>query len=108
MKFRVGLTPRAEQELREIAAWYRERSGSQEIADRWVDGILARLNRLELDPQRHALAREADLFDYDVRELLFGSGRRKTHRILFRVIDDLVEIMAIRHFAQHDVVTDGF
>jgi len=43
------------------------------------------------------------------RELHYGSGRRTTHRVLFRVLEhNVVEVMAIRHFAQQDVTPDDF
>jgi hypothetical protein len=35
--------------------------------------------------------------------MLYGSGRKKTHRALFRVQDERVEVMLIRHAAQRDV-----
>lgn len=52
------------------------------------------------------LAHESAEFPFELRELHYGSGRRTTHRALFRVVDDCVEVLAIRHHAQRDVSPD--
>lgn len=57
-------------------------------------------------PEACSLAHENDDFPYELRRLLYGSGRRITHRALFRIVDNTVEILAIRHVAQRDVTTE--
>jgi hypothetical protein len=49
------------------------------------------------------LARELRKFAFDLRESLFGVRRRPTHRVLFRIVVDVVEILAVRHVAQDDI-----
>ncbi len=95
-------------QLRRAARWYAERSQSQQVAERWYTGFLEALRALEEDPHRFALARESHRFPYELRELLYGSGRKKTHRALFRVRGNRVEVMAIRHAAQRDVRPEDF
>lgn len=51
-------------------------------------------------PLRYPLAWENQFSPEDVRELLFGLGRRPTHRALFVVRSELVYVFAIRHVAQ--------
>jgi plasmid stabilization system protein ParE len=104
MTYRVTNTRRVERELEKIASWYFERSGSQDVADAWILSYRAAASTLEKDPERHPLAREDVSFDFEVRELLFGSGRKKTHRILFRIdkADSSVVVVGVRHVAQRD------
>ena len=106
MSYQVELAPRARQDLREIIAWYVERSGSLDVADRWADGFFETVDTLRVDPTRHPLVREIASLDTDVQEVHYGSGRKKTHRILFEVIGDRVFVLRIRHFAQRDVTCD--
>lgn len=55
------------------------------------------------DPLRYEFAREADRFPYELRQRLFGTGRRITHRILFTVRNEEVVVLTVRHAAQADV-----
>jgi plasmid stabilization system protein ParE len=106
MTYEVILTARARQDLREITAWYVQRSGRQDVADRWVDGFFDTLENLRTNPTRCPLVREVASLDMDVREIHYGSGRKKTHRILYEVIGECVFIMRIRHSAQRDITRD--
>jgi plasmid stabilization system protein ParE len=94
---------RVERELRTIVAWYRTTSGSSSVAQRWHDGIVVAIRSLARRPRRGSPARENDRFDFDLFELAYGSGKRRTHRILYRFDDQEVRILAIRHVAQDDV-----
>lgn len=106
MKFEVRTSRRAQRDIREAVAWYRERSGSAEVAGEWVDGVQSAIHSLAENPDRCHLAHETERFDQDVRELLYGSGRRKTHRVLFQVEGSVVNVIAVRHFAQRDFTPD--
>lgn len=59
-------------------------------------------------PHRGSIARESAEFDETIYEVLYGSGRRKTHRVLFRVIEEenLIEIIGVRHHSQRDLTPD--
>ena len=52
----------------------------------------------------YALSRESDdLPGGPYRDKLFGVGRKKTHRIVFRVTPAAIELVAVRHLAQDDL-----
>ena len=61
------------------------------------------MDLLKSDPHRFGLIHESHRFPFELRELLYGSGRRKNHRTVFRIIGDRVEVVAIRHLAQRDL-----
>lgn len=94
---------RVARQLRTIVAWYRKTSGSTSVAQRWHDGVVAAIHSLARTPGRGSLALENEQFDFDLYELSYGSGKQRTHRILYRFDDEHVRILAIRHYAQDDV-----
>src|SRR5438046_1792075 len=98
MKFRVLLTIRARNNLDAAYAWYRKQSS--EVADRWYRGVRDSIRQLNRNPDRFPLADEDDTFPYPLREMLYGLGRKKTHRVMFVVRRNVVVIYAIRHVAQ--------
>ena len=51
--------------------------------------------------------KKMDLF-FEIREMLFGVGRRKTHRAVFRIRKDRVVVYAIRHLAQDALTSETF
>lgn len=106
MSHPLVLSSKARQQLESAAAWYRERSGSDEIAENWHSGFVAAIDTLRRNPDRCATIAEAERFPFVLRELLYGSGRRKTHRAIFRMAGDTVEVLAIRHLAQRDLTPD--
>src|SRR5262245_15861370 len=106
MQFEVRVADAARFHARQIHAWYRERSRSDAVAEKWLKAFLQALASLQQSPERCPLARESVDFSYELFELHFGSGRRKTHRLLFRIDDTIIRVMAIRHFAQDDVTPD--
>ena len=104
MMYEVVITRRAERELRAAAEWYARKY--PKIAEEWYDRFLQSILTLGKNPQRCSLAHESSAFPFELRELLFGSGRRKTHRALFAIRPDKVVIHGIRHFAQRDFTPD--
>ncbi|MFV0445712.1 MAG: type II toxin-antitoxin system RelE/ParE family toxin [Planctomycetaceae bacterium] len=106
MTYRVVVSPRAEQRLLESASWYLDQSRSIEVALRWYDGFHRALAAFSENPSRFALASESSKLPLEVRELFYGSGRRKTHRALFRVVDDQVLVLTVRHFAERDATIE--
>lgn len=101
----LRITSRAYRDLADAVLWY-QTNWSAEFAVRWYDGVLDRIEQLRSLPERHALAREDARVSFDLRELHYGAGRRQTHRVLFRVVGDTVEVLTIRHVAQQDVPPD--
>jgi plasmid stabilization system protein ParE len=104
-KREVLITTRAERELREASRWYIERAPAA-VAAKWFDGALKAILSLSKNPERCGLAHESDEFPFELRELLYGSGRKKTHRILFAVRPDKVVVHGIRHMSQRDLTPD--
>ena len=62
-------------------------------------------NRLSGHKPR-TLAHETNDIDFEIREHLYGVGRKKTHHILYRIVENTVEVLAVRHVAQQDFDTD--
>jgi plasmid stabilization system protein ParE len=101
MAYHVQITGRAKADIHEAAEWYAKRDAA--VGAVWTAGIDASIESLGEDPERCSLAHETDRFPFELRELLFGAGRRKTHRILFRIDEDRVEILAVRHTSRRDL-----
>lgn len=100
MKYRLRITDEAADRLLSIAKWYAETSQSLSIAVVWYDGFLDTLEKLKDDPLRGVVAAENNLFEFELREIYYGSGRRITHRALYRIVNDTVEVLTIRHYAE--------
>ena len=100
MTHRLKITGEAADRLFEIAQWYARTFQSLEIATAWYDGFLDQLDTLKQNPLRGAFAPENALFDFELGELHYGSGKRLTHRALYRVVENTVEILTIRHDAE--------
>ena len=84
MHFQVYVTRRAERELNFATDWYAEYA--VDLGKRWTDGVRRAIASLANNPDRCGLAHESDQFGFETRELLYGLGRKKTHRILFRIL----------------------
>jgi plasmid stabilization system protein ParE len=106
MKYRLKITDEAADHLLEVAKWYAETSQSLEVASAWYDGFIDHLESLEDDPYCCPIAAENELFDFELRELLYGSGKRITHRALYRIVGDSIEVLSIRHHAQRPLRAD--
>ena len=100
MSFSLKITDEAADLLLSIAKHYAETSQSLEIAAAWYDGFIEKLEILAQNPLRCAVAPENELFDFELRELLYGSGKRLTHRAIYRIVENTVEVLTIRHHAQ--------
>jgi plasmid stabilization system protein ParE len=107
MTYRIRLTSLAQTELVNAAVWWAEhRSPDQAI--RWLDGFEEALNSLAQQPDKHSLARENNQFAFPLYQLHYGVARKPTHRAVFRITGDTVEILTIRHLAQRDLRPGDF
>lgn len=106
MTYLLVISRKARNQLWAISQWYAETAKSSEVGLKWYYGFEEALQGLTRDPLRHGLAHEDPSFPFEVREILYGSGRRKTHRAIFRVVEDRVEVLTIRHVAQRDLGPD--
>lgn len=86
--------------------WYY--AESKQTASKWYNGFLDAINGLAKNPYQHGLARENDAFPVELRELLYGVGRRTTHRALYVIRPGKVVVYSIRHVAQRDVTPEDF
>jgi len=105
MSIRLVLNDRAVDQLENAYQWWSQnRSASQ--AGRWYNGILSALDSLRINPERCSIAVESAQFSCEVRQLLFGLGKRPTHRVLFTIRPDMVYVFSIRHVSQDFVDPD--
>ena len=87
MAYRVLYRKRAERDLDRLA-----RGATLE----WFDGLCDAIESPTEFPERCVFAPEATLRKRGVRQLLYGEGH-SVHRVLYRVKDESVRILTIRH-----------
>lgn len=75
-------------------------------ATRWYNGLVEAIGSLEAFPQRCAIAPENEHFEPEIRQLLYGRSRRK-YRVLFTILDDTVQVLHFRHWAQETLDNRG-
>ena len=101
----VVLTDRAHAEMEAAYLWWAEHR-SQTQAARWYNTFADAIESLATHPDRYPLSRENDRFPDEIRDLSFGIGRRRTHRAVFTIRQDMVLVLAVRHLAQQDLSPD--
>jgi len=107
MSHTVVVTERAAREIEDAAAWWsRERSTEQAL--RWYHGIREAIAGLTTSPERFPLAPESADFPYEIRELHYGLGHRRTHRAVFRMKGELLEVLTVRHAARGPLQPQDF
>lgn len=87
MAFHVRYRRRAERELEKLA---------QTATLEWFDGLLGAIESLAESPRRCAFAPDPGYRQRDIRQLLYGE-QNSIYRILYRVEDESVQILTIRH-----------
>jgi plasmid stabilization system protein ParE len=102
---RVIITGPAKRDIQVGHDWWAEHR-SVEQAARWYRGVHAAIKSLERHPERCSATVENDLFKEDIRQLLYGLGRRPSHRIVFTIDGDIVIVLRIRHVSQDTLTTD--
>jgi plasmid stabilization system protein ParE len=98
MAFRIEYTHLAQADLDTLLTWLIEQHAG-EAGLRWLNGLQAAVETLREMPHRCPLLRSDPRISFEVRRLFYG---RKPHayRVLFRIIDDTVFILRIRHGRQ--------
>jgi len=99
--YKLVFTKRAKQDRDRAFDWY-SANFSHEFAARWYDGIAQAIESLRNSPTRCHKAHENERFPFELFELLYGPKRNK-YRILFRLKNNAVLILHIRHSAQRDL-----
>jgi plasmid stabilization system protein ParE len=87
LAYRVLYRKRAERDLDKLA---------RSVALEWFDGLCDAIESLARFPERCAFVPELSLRQKGVRQLLYGEGHG-VYRVLYRVKDENVEILTIRH-----------
>jgi toxin ParE1/3/4 len=95
---KVIITPKAAEDLSETWAWLSDRN--PRAADEWLQGIRALILSLGIMPESHPLADESRDFDLPIRRALYGKSTR--WRIYFTVINDVVQVLHVRHGRRSD------
>jgi plasmid stabilization system protein ParE len=103
MAYRVELTSQAESDLDEALAHIVEAAPAR--AEHWLTGLMDAVCSLEHMPHRCSMAPEAEDFERDIRQILYGK-RTGVYRILFCVYEGecrdegVVRVICIRHGAR--------
>ena len=102
MTYRVDLSSVAKAEA-DAAFLSFSQYTTAEQAQIWYQGLIKAIGSLQVMPRRCAIARENDFFSQEIRQLTYGKGRH-TYRILFTVLDDLVQptvrVLHVRNASQ--------
>ena len=104
MNYEIVVTDQADAEAEEAYLWIRERSPDGAV--RWWNGLEAAILSLERMPTRCSLAPENDVFEEEIRQLLYGK-RQHRYRILFTVREQTVVILHIRHGVREHLKGEG-
>ena len=105
MSLRLVITEQAEREMQSAFNWWAEHRSKRQ-ADRWYAGLAKAIADLSENPERNSQSRERDRFAYAIRDVLFGLGRRPTHRAVFTIRGEEVVVLTVRHVAQRDFSPD--
>lgn len=103
--YRLRITDQAEEDIRQNLYWWGE-NRSHEQAERWYDGVYAKIHTLVSTAGRYTPATEPSLRALGLKQASFGIGRRPTHRILYSIEGDEVVIYRVRAFKQ-DAIGPG-
>lgn len=99
MNFRVVTSGPAKRDIASAARWWAEHRSAGEAA-RWLRGVDRLIDDLEDHPLGYPETEERFETKEVIREALFGLGRGPTHRVFFRVAEDMVTVLHVRHMAQ--------
>jgi plasmid stabilization system protein ParE len=99
MTFDVHISDLAESDIDSAYRWCRDNRSSDQ-ANRWFHQIHEAVETLSKMPFRCPRCDDTKLSDAEIRQLLFGIGRRPTHRIVFEIDEDKVIILRVRQVAQ--------
>jgi plasmid stabilization system protein ParE len=109
MAFRVKISPRAFNDLDEIAR-YIKRQSSFEQAEDWFNGIIAAIRTLEDMPSRCPVADESEELGQEVRLLIYGRRNRK-YKVYYSIrrrtrSAGTIQVFHVRHWARKNLNTD--
>jgi plasmid stabilization system protein ParE len=100
MAYKLKVTRRALAEAYKTYEWLAKDSPAR--ATRWLQGLIAKIETLKINPLRCPLAEENPEFKEEIREFVVGK-RRNVHRVLFTIRESTVVVLYIRHSARGPV-----
>jgi plasmid stabilization system protein ParE len=109
MAFHVEISPRAFNDLDEIARYIKHRA-SFEQAEEWFNGMIAAIQTLEDLPRRCRVAHESQELGRQVHVLLCGK-RNRQYKVYYSVRETTrstgtVRVFHVRHWARKTPNTD--
>jgi hypothetical protein len=66
-----------------------------EAAERWYMVAMEKIYSLEHFPMRCPVARESEIVGVEIRHLLFGVSSKHTHRVLYEIDGDVVNVLRV-------------
>ena len=100
--FSLIITGPAKRDMHTNRIWWADHH-SKEQADRWYIGIQEAMHSLNSMPEQCSYATESDLRARGIRQMLYGIGRKNTHRIIFSVNGDRVVIYRVLSVRQGEM-----
>lgn len=102
MAYRVVLTPRAEQDIREAYRYIYDRA--PDAAVRWYSRLRLVIEKLGDLPAKYPLAPESEKLGYLLNQIHYGK-RSGVYRVLFRRLEEQEEIhvVSVRHGARDEI-----
>lgn len=92
--FEVFISNKAITDMRTNAQWWKEHRSADQ-ADQWLTGIASAIDSLEQMPLRCWLAAEAAVLGIPIHNLYFGLSSHPTHRVIFTVDGNVVNVLRI-------------
>lgn len=99
---RVRLSAKAERDADVIFDWIATRS--KDGAGRWYDAYTLTIQSLASVGKSAILAPEADDLGIDLHQVLFKTRKGRSYRCLFFILEDTIDVVAIRGAGQ-DIAT---
>lgn len=97
--FQVLLSDAAKSDIRSNVTWCSE-NRSKEEAERWYNTVIEKSYSLKQLPFRCPIARESEILGIEIRHLLVGVSSKHTHRILFTIDGDIVNVLRVLSTSQ--------
>lgn len=94
--FHIVISAPAKEDIQEAYDWWGKKHSLQQ-AEAWYRAIHREISHLRHTALTCPLATEKVLRPEGIRQLLFGIGKRPTHRIVFSVDEQEVIVLRIRH-----------
>ena len=101
MRRSVRVLSRAQQDIDSCYAYISKYS--PQGAARWFNRLVEARESLATDAEMRPLAAENAHFEYEIRELFFGTRQGKAYRLLFTIVDDEVIVLRVRRPGQDHV-----